>query len=168
MQKAPLGAELHQTFTRLLAAAVSHFLPSALASKLPSSLSLPWNSSEISSRKEGSSMAKSRFFAGTIRTSPRPHTAASPWPAQAEDAAGHSSNTQGEFGSYRQPQRQEMSRSAGSTATASLHRCGVVLMHVHTPSSAEQAVPQPFPQAWAGHPPAQSRHGLLQALQQIE
>lgn len=47
-------------------------------------------------------------------------------------------------------------------------RLGVVLMHVHTPSSAEQAVPQPFPQAWAGLSPAQSSHRLLQALQWIE
>lgn len=163
---------LHQAFSHLLAAPVSHFLPSALTSKLPSSLSLLWDSSEILSRKGCSSMARSRFLAD-YQGSHRPHTAASPSPAQPEDAAGHFSNTQGKFGSHSQPQRQEISGSAGCTdqqisRSASLHHWGVVLMHVHTLSSAEQAVHQPFPQAWAGHPPAQSSHGLLQALQQIE
>lgn len=76
---APFGATLRQAFTRLLAAPLSHLLPSDLASELHSSLSLPTDSSEISGIK-----GCSRGLWHGEEQSPRhrPHLAVPPSPAQ--------------------------------------------------------------------------------------
>ena len=96
LHRAPSGAALHQAFTRLLAVPPSHFLPSDLASELPSSLSLPTDSSEISRTKGCSGglwRGEEQSPCRDHQHSHGPHLAAPPSPAQQEDAAGHSSNT---------------------------------------------------------------------------